>query len=263
MGARSDSEVYDEMRDRVARMPSTPVTLPLKGAIERLGTIAAGITPGERRTGPARLAGAGSGARRGHAPHRGGQALRARRPADLMKRKSERLRPAYREAGTPPAAGGAVVVSGGGHEPPVQRGPVACPVEKIFLPRPVHQRCSLVQLDLDGEEVAQHAPGPTRRPVAASRSGGVGHQVLPDALSRWGSGGGVSTTGLEHRGCGDPGRAPGRTTIAAFLPVIRMCRAVRVQDGARHRGVANGHRRHLALVRRERDARADEACRGA
>jgi hypothetical protein len=45
MGARSDSEVYDVMRDRVARMHSTPVTLPLKGAIERLGTIAAGITP--------------------------------------------------------------------------------------------------------------------------------------------------------------------------------------------------------------------------
>jgi hypothetical protein len=231
MGARSDSEVYDVMRDRVARMHSTPVTLPLKGAIERLGTIAAGITPENAEPGlPDWLV----------------QALvrvvgMPRTELDKLSEpdaqrisrngKSERLRPAYREAGTPPAAGGAAVVSGGGHEPPVQRGPVACPVEKIFLPRPVHQRCSLVQLDLDGEEVAQHAPGPTRRPAAAGQSGGVGHQVLPDALPRWGSGGGVSTTGLEHRGCGDPGRAAGTTTIAAFLPVIRMCRAVRVSGG--------------------------------
>jgi hypothetical protein len=42
--ARSDSEVDDEMRDQVARMPFTPVILLVRGAIERLGTIAAGIT---------------------------------------------------------------------------------------------------------------------------------------------------------------------------------------------------------------------------
>lgn len=51
LGARSDSEVYAEMRDRVATLTS-PSTLPLKEAIERLGKVAAGLTatsaePGE------------------------------------------------------------------------------------------------------------------------------------------------------------------------------------------------------------------------
>jgi mRNA interferase RelE/StbE len=44
LGARSDSEVYAEMRDRVATLTS-PSTLPLKEAIERLGKVAAGLTP--------------------------------------------------------------------------------------------------------------------------------------------------------------------------------------------------------------------------
>lgn len=45
MGARSDSEVYDEMRDRVATLSKNPKTLPLAAVIERLGKVAAGSSP--------------------------------------------------------------------------------------------------------------------------------------------------------------------------------------------------------------------------
>jgi mRNA interferase RelE/StbE len=46
IGARSDSEVYAEMRDRVAALSSSPETVPLAEVIERLGRIAMGIAPG-------------------------------------------------------------------------------------------------------------------------------------------------------------------------------------------------------------------------
>jgi mRNA interferase RelE/StbE len=45
LGARSDSEVYDEMRDRVAALSKNPKTLPLAEVIERLGKVAAGLSP--------------------------------------------------------------------------------------------------------------------------------------------------------------------------------------------------------------------------
>jgi len=43
MGARSDSEVYDEMGSRVAALSANPATLPLAEVIERLGKVAAGL----------------------------------------------------------------------------------------------------------------------------------------------------------------------------------------------------------------------------
>jgi mRNA interferase RelE/StbE len=43
MGARSDSEVYDEMGSRVAALSANPTTLPLAEVIERLGKVAAGL----------------------------------------------------------------------------------------------------------------------------------------------------------------------------------------------------------------------------
>lgn len=43
MGARSDSEVYDEMNNRVAALSATPATLPLAEVIKRLGRVAAGL----------------------------------------------------------------------------------------------------------------------------------------------------------------------------------------------------------------------------
>lgn len=44
IGARSDSEVYDEMRRRVAQMPESSATLTLADVVERLGNAAQGIT---------------------------------------------------------------------------------------------------------------------------------------------------------------------------------------------------------------------------
>jgi mRNA interferase RelE/StbE len=43
MGARSDSEVYDEMGSRVAVLSANPTTLPLAEVIQRLGKVAAGL----------------------------------------------------------------------------------------------------------------------------------------------------------------------------------------------------------------------------
>jgi mRNA interferase RelE/StbE len=43
MGARSDSEVYDEMSSRVAALSANPATVPLAEVIERLGKVAAGL----------------------------------------------------------------------------------------------------------------------------------------------------------------------------------------------------------------------------
>ena len=43
MGARSDSEVYDEMGSRVAALSANPATLPLAEVIQRLGKVAAGL----------------------------------------------------------------------------------------------------------------------------------------------------------------------------------------------------------------------------
>lgn len=43
LGARSDSQVYAEMRQRVAALSSSPATVPLAEVIERLGRIAAGL----------------------------------------------------------------------------------------------------------------------------------------------------------------------------------------------------------------------------
>jgi mRNA interferase RelE/StbE len=43
IGARADSEVYDEMRSRVATLPSAPKTVALAEVIERLGKAAAGL----------------------------------------------------------------------------------------------------------------------------------------------------------------------------------------------------------------------------
>lgn len=45
LGARSDSEVYSEMLDRVATLSATPATVPLAEVIERLARTAAGIVP--------------------------------------------------------------------------------------------------------------------------------------------------------------------------------------------------------------------------
>ena len=45
LGARSDDEVYEEMRSRVATLSTTPATIPLAQAIERLGRVAEGIGP--------------------------------------------------------------------------------------------------------------------------------------------------------------------------------------------------------------------------
>lgn len=45
VGARSDSEVYEEMAARVAAMPDTPRTVALAEVIERFGTLRAGISP--------------------------------------------------------------------------------------------------------------------------------------------------------------------------------------------------------------------------
>lgn len=44
IGARADSEVYGEMRSRVAALPRTPRTVALAEVIERLGKAAAGLT---------------------------------------------------------------------------------------------------------------------------------------------------------------------------------------------------------------------------
>ena len=46
VGARADSEVYEEMRGRVAVLSDDPVTVPLAKVIERLGSAAAGLTAG-------------------------------------------------------------------------------------------------------------------------------------------------------------------------------------------------------------------------
>lgn len=43
MGARSDSDVYDEMSSRVAALSANPATVPLAEVIERLGKVAAGL----------------------------------------------------------------------------------------------------------------------------------------------------------------------------------------------------------------------------
>jgi mRNA interferase RelE/StbE len=62
MGARSDSEVYEEMRGRVASLSANPATLPLAEVIERLGKVAAGLAAesAEPDKGPgAQAAGAG------------------------------------------------------------------------------------------------------------------------------------------------------------------------------------------------------------
>lgn len=45
VGARSDSEVYEEMAARVAAMPDNPRTAALAEVIERFGKLGAGITP--------------------------------------------------------------------------------------------------------------------------------------------------------------------------------------------------------------------------
>lgn len=45
LGARSDSEVYAEMRDRISTRSASPVAVPLAEVIERLGRVAAEITP--------------------------------------------------------------------------------------------------------------------------------------------------------------------------------------------------------------------------
>jgi mRNA interferase RelE/StbE len=44
VGARADSEVYEEMRSRVATLPSAPKTMALAEVIERLGKAAAGLS---------------------------------------------------------------------------------------------------------------------------------------------------------------------------------------------------------------------------
>jgi mRNA interferase RelE/StbE len=44
VGARADSEVYEEMRSRVATLPSAPKTVALAEVIERLGKAAAGLS---------------------------------------------------------------------------------------------------------------------------------------------------------------------------------------------------------------------------
>jgi mRNA interferase RelE/StbE len=44
VGARADSEVYDEMRSRVATLPPAPRTVALSEVIERLGKVAAGLS---------------------------------------------------------------------------------------------------------------------------------------------------------------------------------------------------------------------------
>lgn len=45
LGARSNSEVYAELHDRVTTLSADPEALPLAEVIERLGRIAAGISP--------------------------------------------------------------------------------------------------------------------------------------------------------------------------------------------------------------------------
>lgn len=45
VGARSDSEVYEEMAARVTSMPNNPRTVALAEVIERFGKLRAGITP--------------------------------------------------------------------------------------------------------------------------------------------------------------------------------------------------------------------------
>ena len=45
VGARSDSEVYEEMQSRVATLSASPATMPLAEAIELLGKIGKDITP--------------------------------------------------------------------------------------------------------------------------------------------------------------------------------------------------------------------------
>lgn len=44
VGARADSEVYEEMRSRVATLPSMPKTVALAEVIERLGKAGAGLS---------------------------------------------------------------------------------------------------------------------------------------------------------------------------------------------------------------------------
>jgi mRNA interferase RelE/StbE len=44
VGARADSEVYEEMRSRVATLPAAPKTVALAEVIERLGKAAAGLS---------------------------------------------------------------------------------------------------------------------------------------------------------------------------------------------------------------------------
>jgi mRNA interferase RelE/StbE len=45
IGARSDSEVYEEMQSRVATLSASPATMPLAEAIELLGKVGKDITP--------------------------------------------------------------------------------------------------------------------------------------------------------------------------------------------------------------------------
>lgn len=45
LGARSDSEVYAEMRQRVDTLSANPATVPLAEVMKRLGQIAAGLAP--------------------------------------------------------------------------------------------------------------------------------------------------------------------------------------------------------------------------
>lgn len=52
VGARSDSEVYEEMTSRVATLSATPATVPLAEAIARLGKIGKDITPRSEEPGP-------------------------------------------------------------------------------------------------------------------------------------------------------------------------------------------------------------------
>jgi mRNA interferase RelE/StbE len=44
VGARADSEVYEEMRSRVATLPPAPRTVALNEVIERLGKVTAGLS---------------------------------------------------------------------------------------------------------------------------------------------------------------------------------------------------------------------------
>jgi mRNA interferase RelE/StbE len=52
VGARSDSEVYEEMQSRVATLSASPATMPLAEAIELLGKIGKDITPASAEPDP-------------------------------------------------------------------------------------------------------------------------------------------------------------------------------------------------------------------